>query len=92
MKTAKWDYQSRAIGALPGRPRPYVPKGRPVADQDRWWAHALTHSIGITEAAKVIGVSRYTLASICAGLPVYPATSATVRSARLRNRDDERRQ
>lgn len=66
----------------------YIPKGRPLADTDRWWAYRLTHSIGVTEAARVVGISRPTLASAVAGLPVYPATAMAVRAARLRHARD----
>lgn len=65
----------------------YQPKGTPLASPDRWWAHELTHRVGITLAARAVGVSRATLASAIAGLPVYAGTAALVRAARLRNRD-----
>lgn len=61
----------------------YEPKGRPVADIERWWAHDLVLRVGPVEAARVIGISRSTLATVLAGLPVYPATEHKVRRARL---------
>ncbi len=65
-----------------------IPKGRPLPSIDRFWIHQLAHTVGVAEAARVVGVGRHTIASAIAGFGVYPATALAVREARLRHLRD----
>lgn len=58
--------------------------GRPVADSDLWWAAELAQKIGVSRAARCIGIARGTLASVIAGLPVAATTEYRVREARAK--------
>ena len=64
--------------------KPYSPVGRPVAQTHQWWLVDLAHTIGPAAAARLVGVTRGTLAAVIAGLPVSAATDARVRRAHER--------
>lgn len=67
--------------------RPYIPKGRPVAEIERWFARQVTDRLGPAGAARALGVSRPALAAVLADLPVYPQTEGAIRRARVEGID-----
>lgn len=66
----------------------YLPIGRPVEQQVRWWAISLAQQLGPVAAAKTVGVTRGTYASVMAGLAVAATTEA--RFVRARERAERR--
>ena len=60
----------------------YVPCGTATDPADQEWAITLVRQVGISRAAKMIGVSRPALANVVAGLPCHRGTQMIVRAAR----------
>lgn len=59
----------------------------PVPDQLRAWARDIYDRQGARAAAQLLGLSRHTLASVLAGLPVTAGTHALVELAHYRRRE-----